>query len=89
MVRSTRIPSGNARRLDVPWIRSCSRYTDLCYGYNAFWRDVLDVFDLPDPQAGDTRWGEGFEIETLLNCRAAAARLTILEIPSYASGTGR
>ncbi|NMD45175.1 MAG: glycosyltransferase family 2 protein [Propionibacterium sp.] len=60
-----------------------TRYTDLCYGYNAFWRDVLDVFDLPDPEAGGTRWGDGFEIETLLNCRAAAARLTILEIPSY------
>ncbi|MFT3877638.1 MAG: glycosyltransferase family 2 protein [Propioniciclava sp.] len=60
-----------------------TRYTDLCYGYNAFWRDVLDVFDLPDPDATGRQWGDGFEIETLLNCRAAAARLTILEIPSY------
>lgn len=61
-----------------------TRYTDLCYGYNAFWRDILDIFDLPDPKAtGEARWGDGFEIETLLNCRAAAAKLTILEIPSY------
>lgn len=61
-----------------------TRYTDLCYGYNAFWRDVLDDFDLPDwSLTGEGRWGDGFEIETLLHCRAAAARLTILEIPSY------
>ncbi len=61
-----------------------TRYTDLCYGFNAFWRDVLPVFDLPDPAAtGEARWGDGFEIETLMNCRAAAARLTVLELPSY------
>lgn len=61
-----------------------TRYTDLCYGYNAFWRDVLEVFDLPDAsEPGEPRWGDGFEIETLLNCRAAAGRLTILELPSY------
>lgn len=61
-----------------------TRYTDLCYGYNAFWRDVMDDLDLPDWEAtGAPRWGDGFEIETLLNCRAAAARLTILELPSY------
>ena len=23
-------------------------YTDLCYGYNAFWADILPVLDLPD-----------------------------------------
>ncbi|MGD9695295.1 MAG: glycosyltransferase family 2 protein [Thermoleophilia bacterium] len=64
-----------------------TRYTDLCYGYNAFWRDVLDEFDLPDwTLTGEPRWGDGFEIETLLNCRAAAARLTILELPSYEHG---
>ncbi|WP_235738040.1 glycosyltransferase family 2 protein [Nocardioides alcanivorans] len=61
-----------------------TRYTDLCYGYNAFWRDTLETFDLPDPtMTGEPQWGDGFEIETLLNCRAAAARMTILEIPSF------
>ena len=28
-------------------------------------------------------WGDGFEIETLINLRAAAAGLTITEVPSY------
>lgn len=61
-----------------------TRYTDLCYGFNAFWRDLLPALDLPDPTAtGTARWGDGFEIETLMNCRAAAARLTVLELPSY------
>jgi hypothetical protein len=58
-------------------------YSDLCYGYNAFWRDVLPVLDLPDTQpAHGRRWGDGFEIETLINCRVAAANLKVAEIPS-------
>ena len=61
-----------------------TRYTDLCYGYNAFWRDVLPSLALPDPRpAGATmRWGDGFEIETVLNCRVAAAGLKVREVPS-------
>ena len=27
-------------------------------------------------------WGDGFEIETVINCRFAAARLAITEVPS-------
>ncbi|GAA2591262.1 hypothetical protein GCM10010435_82500 [Winogradskya consettensis] len=62
-------------------------YTDLCYGYNAFWARCLPVFDLdhtsPRP-AGDGRlWGDGFEIETLLNLRVARARLRVEEVPSF------
>ncbi|GAA2857073.1 hypothetical protein Acy02nite_66320 [Actinoplanes cyaneus] len=65
-----------------------TRYSDLCYGYNAFWACHLDVFDLdsttPAPASGDGRlWGDGFEIETLLNLRAARARLTIQEVSSF------
>ena len=65
-----------------------TRYTDLCYGYNAFWARHLDVFGLdsttPAPVRGDGRlWGDGFEIETLLNLRAARAGLRIVEVPSY------
>lgn len=64
-----------------------TRYSDLCYGYNAFWADILDVLDLPDPalpmlRDGSMRWGDGFEIETLINCRVAAADLDIAEVPS-------
>jgi glycosyltransferase involved in cell wall biosynthesis len=64
-----------------------TRYSDLCYGYNAFWADCLSVFGLdstsPRP-AGDGRlWGDGFEIETLLNLRASRAYLRITEVPSF------
>jgi glycosyltransferase involved in cell wall biosynthesis len=61
-------------------------YTDLCYGYNAFWADVLPLLELPPVDApapaGGMLWGDGFEIETVLNCRIAAARLKITEVPS-------
>lgn len=69
-----------------------TRFTDLCYGYNAFWLDaVVPVLDLPSslataerPSGSPTamRWGDGFEIETLINCRVASAGLTITEVPS-------
>jgi glycosyltransferase involved in cell wall biosynthesis len=65
-----------------------TRYSDLCYGYNAFWARHLDVFGLdstsPAPTGRDGRlWGDGFEIETLLNLRAARARLQIVEVASF------
>jgi glycosyltransferase involved in cell wall biosynthesis len=63
-----------------------TRYTDLCYGYNAFWRTQLDTLDLPDhttpADTGTMVWGDGFEIETVLNCRVVAARLTVTEVAS-------
>jgi len=63
-----------------------TRFTDLCYGYNAFWSDVVPVLDLPDPglpaPSGGMLWGDGFEVETLINCRAAASGLRITEVPS-------
>jgi len=59
-------------------------YSDLCYGYNAFWARHLDVFDLDSTTEADGRlWGDGFEIETLLNLRASRARLRIVEVPSF------
>jgi glycosyltransferase involved in cell wall biosynthesis len=61
-------------------------FSDLCYGYNAFWRDIVPLLDLPpslDGERGNSmRWGDGFEIETVLNCRVAAAGLSISEVPS-------
>jgi len=64
-----------------------TRYTDLCYGYNAFWTETLPHLDLPDPDLperddGRMHWGDGFEIETILNCRIAVAGLVITEVPS-------
>jgi glycosyltransferase involved in cell wall biosynthesis len=52
------------------------RYSDLCYGYNAFWRSTLELLDLD---------ADGFEIETLMNIRALRAGLAVTEVPSYES----
>jgi glycosyltransferase involved in cell wall biosynthesis len=65
-----------------------TRYTDLCYGYNAFWRSLVPVLGLdagsPAAPGGDGRlWGDGFEVETLIHLRAAAAGLVVAEVPSY------
>jgi glycosyltransferase involved in cell wall biosynthesis len=63
-----------------------TRFSDLCYGYNAFWRYLLPVLDLPsiDHTVSDDAllWGDGFEIETVINCRIAAAGVRIAEVPS-------
>jgi glycosyltransferase involved in cell wall biosynthesis len=63
-----------------------TNFTDLCYGYNAFWRDLVSVLDLPSidlpaPEKG-MLWGDGFEIETVINCRFAAAEVAITEVAS-------
>ncbi|ULN43064.1 glycosyltransferase family 2 protein [Mycolicibacterium crocinum] len=60
-----------------------TKYTDLCYGYNAFWRDCLAVMDLPDTEIRDAQWGDGFEIESLINVRVAASGMQIAEVSSY------
>ncbi|MGN7189930.1 MULTISPECIES: glycosyltransferase family 2 protein [unclassified Curtobacterium] len=65
-----------------------TRYSDLCYGYNAFWADTLPKIGLlsstlPKPADGGMLWGDGFEIETVLTCRWSAADLRISEVPSH------
>jgi glycosyltransferase involved in cell wall biosynthesis len=65
-----------------------TRYTDLCYGYNAFHRSCLDVMDLDagepdDADQGSMLWGDGFEVETLINVRIAKAGLRVAEVPSF------
>jgi glycosyltransferase involved in cell wall biosynthesis len=62
-----------------------TKYTDLCYGYNAFWRHCLDSMRLPPVHAIGPQWGDGFEIETLINVRVAAKDLNIAEVCSYES----
>lgn len=73
---------------DISWFRSFGNlvftqlvrwtcggnYTDLCYGYNAFWRRVLPRLNLD---------GDGFEIETMMNIRALALGLRVAEVPSF------
>ena len=78
--------TGNAGLNGVANALFGTSYTDLCYGYNAFWADLLPLLDLPDHQPpappDGMLWGDGFEIETVLNCRIAAAGLRITEVPS-------
>ncbi len=50
------------------------RFSDLCYGYNAFWRDVVPYLQGRAP---------GFEIETHMNVRALAAGLRVVEVPTW------
>jgi glycosyltransferase involved in cell wall biosynthesis len=49
-------------------------YTDLCYGYNAFWSRCLPYMRVDC---------DGFEVETLINVRIAKAGLIVHEVPSY------
>ncbi|HSD84543.1 MAG TPA: glycosyltransferase family 2 protein [Anaerolineae bacterium] len=73
---------------DMPWYRRWGNrgfvmlvrllfggaYSDLCYGYNAFWADILPAIHLD---------ADGFEVETTMNVRALRAGLKVVEIPSF------
>jgi glycosyltransferase involved in cell wall biosynthesis len=50
-----------------------TRYSDLCYGYNAFWRHCLSAICIDC---------DGFEVETLINIRVQQAGLKVTEVPS-------
>ena len=58
----------------VRWLFWCS-FSDLCYGYIAFWARHVHLFDTCD----------GFEIETLINLRAVKHQLKIVEVASFES----
>jgi glycosyltransferase involved in cell wall biosynthesis len=51
-----------------------TQYTDLCYGYCAFWSRCLPHLQITC---------DGFEVETILNVRAAKAGFNIVEVPSF------
>jgi glycosyltransferase involved in cell wall biosynthesis len=51
-----------------------TRYSDLCYGYNAFWRRCLSSINVDC---------DGFEVETLINIRVARSGLRVAEVPSF------
>jgi glycosyltransferase involved in cell wall biosynthesis len=54
-----------------------TRYTDLCYGFNAFWTRCLPKLEVDS---------DGFEVETLLNVKAARSGLRVAEVPSFERG---
>lgn len=64
-----------------------TKYSDLCYGFNVFWRRHLPVLGLDaisplKPDGHGTQWGDGFEVETLIHVRVAKAGLIVAEVPS-------
>jgi glycosyltransferase involved in cell wall biosynthesis len=85
-VKGTRFAGGGASADITPLRRAGNRvlsgivnslfgtkYSDLCYGYNAFWRDCLDELQVDC---------DGFEVETLINVRVARKGLVVEEVPS-------
>ena len=72
---------------DITWIRRAgnygliwivnilfnARFSDLCYGYNAFWKHCVAYLEINS---------DGFEIETLINIRMHTSGLKIAEVPS-------
>ena len=86
-VKGSRFMQGGGTR-DMEWYRRLGnwgftqmvnwrfggRYSDLCYGYNGFWRDSLDHMSLEND--------DGFEIETSMNVQALTAKLKVHEVPS-------
>jgi glycosyltransferase involved in cell wall biosynthesis len=52
-----------------------AQFTDLLYGYHAFWRYCLDSITL--------KGMNGFEIDTALYLRAVRAKLRIVDVPSF------
>jgi hypothetical protein len=64
-----------------------TRFTDLGYGYNAYWRALLPMLDLlpidaPRIKRGRVQWGDGPEIEPLINVRTAAQGMRVVEVAS-------
>jgi glycosyltransferase involved in cell wall biosynthesis len=86
-VKGSRFAQGGASS-DITWTRRLGNrglnalvnalygtsYTDLCYGYNAFWTRCLPYMRVDC---------DGFEVETLINVRIAKGGLVIHEVPSY------
>lgn len=68
--------AGNASFVLMVRMLFGGRYTDLCYGYSAFWADVLPLLNLDC---------DGFEVETMMNVRALKAGLRVAEVPSFES----
>ena len=54
------------------------RYTDLCSGFNAFWKSsIIKIYPWPS---------DGYENEPFINCRAVKRGLKVIEVPHADSG---
>jgi glycosyltransferase involved in cell wall biosynthesis len=65
---------GNAAFVVLVWLLFRRRYTDLCYGYAAFWTRLLPSLALDC---------DGFEIETMMNIRVLHIGCQVVEVPSF------
>ena len=65
--------AGNATLVRLVNLLFGTSYSDLCYGFNAFWRHCLESLDVDC---------EGFEVETQMNIRVSKAGLKVTEVPS-------
>lgn len=65
---------GNASLSSFVNVLFGTQFSDLCYGYNAFWKHCLNhvIVDC-----------DGFEVETQLNLRMHATHMKIAEVPSF------
>jgi glycosyltransferase involved in cell wall biosynthesis len=68
--------AGNFALLGMANAMFRSRYTDLCYGFMAFRRSLLDRMQLD---------ADGFDIEMQIVARASMLRARIAEVPSFES----
>jgi len=66
--------AGNMALTGVVNVLFGTSYSDLCYGYNAFWTRCLPHLDVDC---------DGFEVETLINIRLARTELVVKEVPSF------
>ncbi len=80
------LPGGGSD--DITWLRQLgnywlcklvntlfgTRFTDLCYGYNAFWKYCFEQVYIEC---------DGFEVETLINLRMHKYEMSIAEVPSF------
>jgi glycosyltransferase involved in cell wall biosynthesis len=100
LAKGTRFTRGGGSH-DLTWVRRAgnrllsglfntafeTRFTDLCYGFNALWAHSVELLELdPAPAVGvraGPAWGDGFEFETLLAVRASVAGLRVAEVPSF------
>ncbi len=98
--KGTRFGTGGGSN-DLTWVRRTgnrfliglfntvfgTRFTDLCYGFNAVWADHVAALGLDAAGAAvdgaDPVWGDGFEFETLLAVRVSQTGLRVTEVPSF------
>ncbi len=86
-VKGSRFMQGGGSA-DITWLRKMGNwglttlvkllfggsFTDLAYGYAAFWRHIVPSLELD---------GDGFEIETMLNVRALRSGVRVAEVPRF------